>query len=60
MIGQPEDIIQKYKASLMDNTVVLKQENIHSDIINIKHIYLNDSSEFKQDLTTGEDVKIRL
>lgn len=60
MIGQPEDIIQKYKASLMDNTVVLKQENIHSDIINIKHIYLNNSSEFKQDLATGEDVKIRL
>lgn len=60
MIGQAEDIIQKYKATLTDNTMIHEQDDVHSDIINIKNIYLNDSSESKHELLVGEKLNIKL
>ncbi|MDB2158894.1 MULTISPECIES: ABC transporter ATP-binding protein [Clostridium] len=60
MIGQAEDIIQKYKASLMDNTILTSQKDINSDIINIKNIYLNGRAEFNQNFVTGDELSIKI
>ncbi|MDU4853879.1 MAG: ABC transporter ATP-binding protein [Clostridioides difficile] len=60
MIGQAEDIIQKYKASLMDNTILTSQKDINSDIINIKNIYLNNNTEFRQNFVTGDELSIKI
>lgn len=60
MIGQAEDIIQKYKANLVDSTVVQNTENIRSDLMEIKNIYLNDNQGYQQQISMGDDLEIKI